>query len=82
MHWRQRTSYRLTRSRQPAAASVPLPGGKAYLTLQAVWRNPGAVPVRVCPDPGHSFVEQYGLGQDPPVGSFRMAGYPGAAGSV
>ena len=31
------------------AASVPLPGGKAYLTLQAVWRNPGAVPVRVSP---------------------------------
>jgi hypothetical protein len=61
------------------AASVPLPGGKAYLTLQAVWRNPGAVPVRVCPDPGHSFVEQYELGQDPPLGSFRMAGYPGAA---
>ena len=60
-------------------ASVPLPGGKAYLTLQAVWRNPGPVPVRVCLDPGHSFVEQWELGKDPPLGSFRMAGYPGAA---
>lgn len=27
------------------AASVPPPGGQAYVTLQAVWRNPGPVPV-------------------------------------
>jgi hypothetical protein len=58
------------------AASVPLPGGKAYLTLQAVWRNPGPGPIWVCSE--HTFVEQYELGADPPLGSFRMADYPGA----
>jgi hypothetical protein len=57
------------------ATSVPLPGGKAYLTLQAVWRNPGPGPIMVRPD--HSFVEQYELGTDPPLGSFRVAGHPG-----
>lgn len=50
----------------------------AYLTLQAVWRNPGPVAVNVCLDPEHSFVKQFELGADPPLGSFRMAGYPGA----
>jgi hypothetical protein len=60
------------------AASVALPGRKAYLTLQAVWRNPGPVAVNVCLDPEHSFVKQFELGADPPLGSFRMAGYPGA----
>lgn len=30
----------------------------------------------VCPE--HTYVEQYELGADPPLGSFRMAGYPGA----
>jgi hypothetical protein len=39
----------------------------------------GHGPVRVCPDPEHCFVEQYELGKDPPLGSFRQAGYPGAA---
>ena len=59
------------------AASVPLPGDKAYLTLQAVWRNPGPGPVTVCPE--HSFVEQYEFVADPPRGSLRIADYPGAA---
>jgi hypothetical protein len=57
------------------ATWVPLPGGKAYLTLRAAWRNPGPGPIRVCPE--HSFVEQYELETDPPLGSFRVAGYPG-----
>jgi hypothetical protein len=61
-----------------SAVSVPLPDGKAYLTLQAVWRNPGPLPVEMCPDPEHSVVRQYELATDPPLGSFRMAGYPGA----
>jgi hypothetical protein len=62
------------------AASVPLPGGKAYLTLQAVWRNPGPGPTTVCPE--YSFVEQYELGTDPSLGSFRIAEYPGATKTV
>ena len=58
------------------AASVPLPSGKAYLTLQAVWRNPGPGPIEVCPE--HSFVDQYELGADPALGSFWIADYPDA----
>jgi hypothetical protein len=37
------------------ASSVPLPADKAYLTLQAAWRNPGLLRIRMCPE--HSFVE-------------------------
>ncbi len=58
------------------ASAVPLPAGKAYLTLQAEWRNPGPLPIRMCPD--HTFIEQYELAWDPPAGSLRLAGYPGA----
>ena len=45
------------------ASSVPLRAGKAYLTLQAEWRNPGPLPIRMCPD--HTFIEQYDLSGDP-----------------
>lgn len=58
------------------ATAVPLPGGKAYLTLQAAWRNPGPGPITVCPE--HSFVEQYEFVEDPPLGSLRIADHPGA----
>ncbi len=45
---------------------------KAYLTLQALWRNRGAMPIELCTE--HTFVEQYELTGDPPVGSLRMTG--------
>jgi hypothetical protein len=62
------------------ATAITLPGGQAYLTLQSVWRNPGPGPIRVCPD--HSCVEQYELGINPPLGSFRIADQPGSAKKV
>jgi hypothetical protein len=61
------------------ASSVSLPADKAYLTLQAAWRNPGPLPVWMCPE--HSFVEQYELPGDPPgrklqAGACRAPGRP------
>ncbi len=76
------TEWQRNRREQPdldgtlTASSVPLPAGKAYLTLQAAWRNPGPLPIRMCPE--DSFVEQFELSGDPPPGSLRLAGWPGA----
>jgi hypothetical protein len=70
------TEWQRKRREQPdldgtlTASSVPLPGGKAYLTLQAAWRNPGPLPIWMCPE--HSFVEQYALPGDPPAVGFRL----------
>jgi hypothetical protein len=58
------------------ASAVALSAGKACLTLQAAWRNPGPVPIKMCPD--HSFVTQFALPGDPPPGNFRLHGHPGA----
>jgi hypothetical protein len=58
-----------------SGAAVALAVGKVCLTLQSVWHNPGPGPIRVCPD--HSFVEQYELAINPPLGSFRIADCPG-----
>ncbi len=58
-----------------SATTVSLPGGRTCLALQSVWRNPGPGPIRVCPD--HSFVEQYELGTDLPLGGFRITECPG-----
>jgi hypothetical protein len=59
-----------------SVSTVPLSAAKAYLTLQAAWRNPGPAPIKMCPD--HSFVTQYTLQGDPPPGNFRLHGHPGA----
>ena len=51
------------------ATSVPFSDEKAYLSLHALWRNRGNLPIEVCAE--HSFIEYCELKGDPPVGSLR-----------
>jgi len=53
------------------AAAVPLDDDRIAVTLSALWRNRGPVPISLCPE--HSRVEAFRFDSSPTVGPLNLA---------